>query len=371
MPILILAPSGRALAQAAERAGAEVMLADFFGDMDARALAPWYPLPGTLEEGVAGSELLVWLRALRQPIDGIVYGAGFEGNPALLIELSRIAPLIGNSSQVVAAIKDPFAFAELLRDLRLPHPEVCAVPRPDIHWLRKRRGGSGGSHIERVATSSIAVDAAHYIQVVAPGSPVSALFVANGREAHVIGFSVQWVAATPVQPFRYGGCAGPVRLAPKLEDEIARACHAIVATTGLVGINSLDMLIEGEGFTILEVNPRPGATLDLFDALGGASLWQCHVDGVHGQLPAQGVLETASARAAMVLYADQPRYVPPALEWDTGFADIPAPDSRIAAGRPICTVIAIATTPGAARALAERRAAALLDKLPVVLQQST
>jgi predicted ATP-grasp superfamily ATP-dependent carboligase len=370
MAILILALSGRALAQAAKRTGAEIMLADFFGDIDARALAPWYPLPGSLEAGIAGSELLAWLRGLRQPIDGIVYGAGFEGDPTLLIELSRIAPLIGNSSQVVAAIKDPIAFAELLRDLRLPHPEVCAVPRPDIHWLRKRRGGSGGSHIERVATSTIAVDAAHYIQAVAAGRPVSALFVANGREAQVIGLSVQWAAATPVQPFRYGGCAGPVRLAPKLEDEIARACHAIVATTGLVGLNSLDMLIEGDGFTILEVNPRPGATLDLFDALGSASLWQCHIDGVHGELPAQGFFETEGARAAMVLYADQPRYVPPALEWDKGFADIPERDSRIAAGRPICTVIASAANPGAARALAERRAAALLDRLPLVLQES-
>src|SRR5205807_2037509 len=123
-------------------------------------------------------------------------------------------------------------------------------------------------------------------------------------------------------------------------------------------------------FTILEVNPRPGATLDLFDALGGVSLWQCHIDGVRGQLPPRDVLETAGVRAAMVLYADQPRYVPPALEWDLGFADIPAPDSRIAAGRPICTVIAIATNPRAARALVERRGAALLDALPLALQES-
>src|SRR5260370_29625713 len=205
MAILILALSGRALAQAAKRARSEVVVADLFGDVDTRGLAQWHRLPGNLENGMAARELFVWLRALRQPIDGIVYGAGFEGDPTLLIELWRIARLIGNSSQVVAAIKDPFAFAELLRDLRLPHPEVCAVPRPDIHWLRKRRGGSGGSHIERVATSSIAVDAAHYIQAFAPGRPVSALFVANRREAHVIGFSVPWAAAIPVQPVPCGG----------------------------------------------------------------------------------------------------------------------------------------------------------------------
>ena len=265
MPILILALSGRALAQAAKRAGADVMVSDFFGDMETRSLGHWHRLPGDLEDGIKSRELLDWVRASNQPIEGIVYGAGFEATPAVLGELAQIAPLIGNAPQIVAAVKDPFGFAELLRRLDLPHPEVAAAPRSGTGWLRKLRGGSGGTHIERATAASSAANDNHYFQAEAIGNPVSALFAANGRAARMLGLSAQWAAPTPAQPFRYGGCAGPLRLAPKLADFIERACHAITAATGLVGLNSLDVLATDDAFTILEINPRPGATLDVFD----------------------------------------------------------------------------------------------------------
>jgi predicted ATP-grasp superfamily ATP-dependent carboligase len=370
MPILILALSGRALAQAARRAGADVIVVDLFGDVDTRALAPWYRLPGSLEEGIDGAELLALVRALGERIDGIVYGAGFETDPMLLGELARVAPLIGNTREVVAAVKDPFWFAELLRRLDLPHPEVAASPRPGIRWLRKRRGGSGGTHIERATAVSVAADGDHYSQAVAPGDPVSALFAANGRAARVIGLSAQWAVPTATRPFRYGGCAGPVHLAPKLRTEIERACRAIAAATGLVGLNSLDMLVTGDAFTILEVNPRPGATLDVFDRPSGPSHWACHVNAVRGELPAPAAACAAGARAAMVVYADQARHVPAAFIWESGIADIPTPESCIPAGAPICTVMAAASDAGAARALTEERAATLLDRLPPLLQRS-
>jgi len=370
MPILILALSGRALAQAARRAGAEVIVADLFGDVDTRALAPWYRLPGNLEEGIDGAELRALVRTLSEQVDGIVYGAGFEADPTLLGELGRIAPLIGNPREIVAAVKDPFGFAALLRRLSLPHPEVGASPRPGTRWLRKLRGGSGGTHIERETATMVAADGEHYFQAVAPGNAVSALFAANGRAARVIGFSEQWAAPTSTRPFRYGGCAGPVHLAPKLAAEIERACRAIAATTGLVGLNSLDMLVTGDAFTILEVNPRPGATLDVFDRPSGRSLWECHATAARGELPAPAATCAAGARAAIVVYADQARHVPATFIWESGIADIPTPESRLSPGAPVCTVMAAGPDAGAARALAEERAAALLDRLPPLLQQS-
>jgi len=370
MPILILALSGRALTQAARRAGTDVIVVDLFGDVDTRSLAPWYRLPGNLEEGIDGAELLALARALSERVDGIVYGAGFEADPALLGELARLAPLIGNPREIVAAIKDPFWFAELLRRLSLPQPEVAALPQPGTRWLRKLRGGSGGTHIERATATMVAADGEHYFQAVAPGDPVSAIFAANGRAARVIGLSAQWAVPTATRPFRYGGCAGPVHLAPKLRTEIERACHAIAAATGLVGLNSLDMLVTVDAFTILEVNPRPGATLDVFDRPSGPSLWACHVNAVRGELPALPAASTSGARATMVVYADQPRYVPAAFIWDNGIADIPTPESCIPAGAPVCTVMAAASDAGAARALAEERAATLLDRLPPLLQRS-
>jgi predicted ATP-grasp superfamily ATP-dependent carboligase len=370
MVTLVLAISGRALVQAARRAGAEVIVADFFGDMDTRAQAPWHRLPGSLEDGIDGDSLLAWVRSLDERFTGIVYGAGFESNPTLLAKLARIAPLIGNPAGMVAAIKDPFAFAAMLRGLGLPHPKVATSPQPDIDWLRKRRGGSGGTHIEAATARSAPADAAHYFQARAPGEPVSALFVANSRSSRVLGFSAQWVAPALAGPFRFGGCSGPLRLAPGLAREIEDACQAITTATGLVGLNSLDMLVLDEAFTILEINPRPGATLDLFDDLGGPTLWECHVEAVRGELPARIVSCHQRARAAAIVYADRARDIPLSFDWGTGIADIPEPGSHIAAGMPICTVIADGPDPAAARAGAEDRAAALLDRLPPALRQS-
>ncbi len=370
MTTLIVALSGRALAQAAQRADADVIVADLFGDADTRSIAPWDRLPGTLEDGIDGAALLGWTSGLSEPIDGIVYGAGFEVNPDLLRTLARFASLIGNSPEVVAAIKDPLGFAELLRRLDLPHPEVAALPRPGTQWLRKRRGGSGGTHIEAAAGRSAPAGDAYYFQAMATGTPLSALFVANGRASRVIGLSAQWTAPTAARPYRYGGCAGPVHLAPRLAAEIESACGAITAATGLVGLNSLDMLVAGDAFTILEINPRPGATLDLFDDPRGPSLWDLHVSATRGELPVQALGDTSGARAAMVVYADQARYVPAAVTWESGIADIPLPESRISAGMPVCTVIATGPDAAAARGLAERRAAVLLSRLPPLLQQS-
>jgi predicted ATP-grasp superfamily ATP-dependent carboligase len=370
MAILILALSGRALAQAARRAGADVIVADLFGDVDTRALAPWHPLSGSLDRGIDGDELLALACTLGERVEGIVYGAGFEADPTLLGELARIAPLIGNPAEVVATVKDPFSFADLLRRLGLPHPEVAAAPRPGASWLRKRRGGSGGTHIERTTAAMVAADGDRYFQAVAPGEPLSALFAANGRAACVIGLSAQWAAPTPTRPFRYGGCAGPVPVAQKLAAEIERACRAIAAATGLVGLNSLDMLVTGDAFTILEVNPRPGATLDVFDDLSGPSLWECHIKAARGELPTLAAASAACARAARVVYADQACHVPAGFIWDSGVADIPAPEGRISPGAPICTVMAEGPDAGAARALAEERAPMLLARLPPLLQRS-
>jgi len=363
--ILILALCGRPLAQAARRAGADVIVADLFGDVDTRSLAPWYRLPGDLGRGIQGDALLEWMRTLDERLDGIVYGTGFETDPQLLGKLTQIAPVLGNTAETVAAVKDPHRFAALLQDLALSHPEIARSPRPGQQWLRKRRGGSGGTHID-VASPASPIDAAHYFQALMPGRPISALFVGNGTGARVLGMSVQWPAPAVMQPFRYGGCAGPVRLGPDLAVAIERACSAITAAAGLVGLNSLDMLLDGDRFTILEVNPRPGATLDLFDNREGPSLWEYNLLGVQGELPPPAATVTPRARAALVVYADLPRYVPASFEWGVGIADVPSPNSRISAGMPVCTVQVAGADAEAARAGAEQRATALLRQLPLL-----
>ncbi len=360
--MLIAALSGRALAAAARRAGERVVVLDLFADEDtARYAERCLKLPSA-GAGVDRDALLAAVEALAPAAQGLVYGAGFEHDPALLTALAARVPLLGNAPETVAAVKDPFRLADHLARLGLPHPETRreVPPHRDGSWLCKAAGGAGGSHVT-VATDPAAPPGSYFQRRVA-GRPLSALFAANGRAARVLGFSEQWVAAAAAAPFRYGGCAGPVALAQTLADAVAEACGALAATTGLVGLNSLDLLVEEERFHVIEINPRPGATLDLFDGRGRLPLWRIHLDAVGGRLPPPTAMP-AMVRAAAILYAPGVLAIPPDMAWPRWTADRGAPGGRVPTDAPVCTVHAAAASVAAARRRLARRADRLLARL--------
>jgi uncharacterized protein len=360
-PALIAALSGRALAAAASRAGERAVVLDLFADRDTARHAQACVAVPRGPHGFARDTIVAAVARLAGEVRGLVYGAGFEHDPALLGELAGLVPLLGNSPETVAAAKDPLAFAALLARLGLPHPPTTRAPPGDDGWLCKMIGGSGGRHI---APAGAAAGPNAYFQRRVAGRAVSAAFLADGRSAHVLGFTEQWTAGDAASPFRYGGCAGPVRLSPVLGAAIDAACRAIAAALGLVGLNSLDLLVDGERFHVIEVNPRPGATLDIFDGRGGAFLWRLHLDAVAGRLPPTTSHDApAEARAAAVIYASDRVVIPAAMTWPAWTADRGTAGTIIDRGEPVCTVRARAATATAARARAERRGTRLLAQL--------
>jgi predicted ATP-grasp superfamily ATP-dependent carboligase len=138
---------------------------------------------------------------------------------------------------------------------------------------------------------------------------------------------------------------------------------------GLVGLNSLDMLEDGDELTILEINPRPGATLDVFDE-GPLWLWDLHCRSVRGELPPAIGTDARPLRAATILYADRARQVPATPTWEPWIADIPAPGSRIAAGDPICTVLSTGPDIARARDQGRLRCDEVLRQLPEFLPET-
>ena len=360
-PVLIAALSGRALAAAAARAGERVIVFDLFADRDTARCAESC---SQLLCGPVGFERRAFLAAVERvagAVRGFVYGAGFEHDPDLLGEIARRMPLIGNRPEVVAAVKDPLGFAVFLARLGLPHPATSREAPLGAGWLRKMVGGSGGSHIAPAAGAAAAPET--YFQRHVAGRAISASFLADGISAHVLGFTEQWTSGDAAAPFRYGGCAGPVALSPQLANAIEAACDAVAAAIGLVGLNSLDLLVEQDRFHVLEVNPRPGATLDIFDGLGGLSLWRLHVDAVAGRLPSARRAEPAKARAAAIVYAPQAVVIPEAMAWPTWTADRGMPGTVIGRSEPVCTVRASAATAAAARAEVARLSASFLAQL--------
>jgi predicted ATP-grasp superfamily ATP-dependent carboligase len=363
--ILIAAPSGRALASAARRAGYRPLVADFFDDEDTRALAEANRLvAGDLECGFKSEALIASLEALaeaRMPA-GIVYGAGFEDRAGLLEDLALRWKVFGNRPEVVRNVKDPVALAALCATLNIKHPEISVtMPQVDAKdWLVKSVGGAGGSHVAPAETWRPA-DEKVYFQRLAPGDPVSILFLADGAKAHVLGASRQWPMPAPDEPFRFGGSLRPADLSSKLNERLTELAKAMARACGLRGLNSIDLLLDGDAFTLIEINPRPGATLDIFEDRDGL-LFQAHLDGCLGRLP-ERPLRFDGAAAAGIAYARRPIASMPALDWPDWTSDRQKPQTALRSHDPLCTVRARAAKPSRARVLMDERTAFILDKI--------
>ncbi len=358
--VLIAALSGRALAACARRAGYRPLVADLFGDLDTLDLAEASErVPGTLARGFAKDALLASLNRLAtgRRVIGVVAGTGFEDRPGLLRSLAARYGLVGNFPEVVAAIKDPFRFAETCARADVPYPDIRYDPPPGAGWLRKRAGGSGGVHVAAPTRRAVARRGWYYQRRVA-GEPVSAAFLAAGGRCRVLGFSRQWADPAPSQPFRYGGASRPAPLSADRAADIGDAVARLVAHTGLRGLNSADFLVRDDGFHLLEVNPRPGATLDILADAEGA-LFRWHLDACNGVLP-QTAPVFSGAAAAAVVYASAGITPPASFPWPAWTADRQAPGSAVASGAPLCTVLADAADADAAERLVRDRAAAIL-----------
>lgn len=360
MPWLVAAISGRMLAASAARGGHAVVVLDCFADRDTRAVALAARAVAAAGAPRLGRRTL--LRAARElaPLHasaGLVAGSGFEARPALLARLAEGRHLAGNPPEVVAAVKDPDRFFPLLDQLGIPHPEVRrAAPTDPGGWLRKRVGGAGGVHVQPATVHATRRDA--YYQRRETGRTLSALFLANGLRACRIGCSEQWVAPQPGLPFLYGGAVGGLVLSPAVLRALDGILDALAAATGVVGLNGLDFLLQEERLSVLELNPRPTATLELYDPDWATGLFDQHLRACAGELPA-AVPPPAAARASMLLTAMGEWSPGPAFTFPPWCRDLPMPGTRFRAGDPVCTVFAEGGTPPEATATARQRQAAL------------
>ena len=241
--VLIAAASARALAASARRAGYAPLAVDFFADDDTREVAESCV---RLEDGVArGFQLHSLMAACERlaegrTLAGVVYGSGFEDRPALIEAMAKRWRLIGNPASIVSRLKDPLIFADLCREVAVPHPETrLERPADPWRWLARRRGGSGGGHI-RSAEAEPAADAETYFQRRVDGRPVSALVLADGARCAILGFSEQW--AQEGRCFRFAGAAQPAAIPVSVEQALAAAVGQFCARTPLVGLNSFDFL---------------------------------------------------------------------------------------------------------------------------------
>ena len=354
------------LADLAVRDGRRVVAFDLFGDLDLRRSASRVVTPSDL--GGGGLRALVGA-AVTEPASGVVYGASLENHPSLVARVAERHALLGNGPETLRAVRNPARLGAALRDAGLPYPRtLLTAPRErSPGWLRKPLRGGGGTRVREWRGGSLPAGA--FVQERIDGLACSAAAVGDGVGSVVIGLTEQLVGqrAFGVRGYRWCGNLVPPRLPAGERDALlgqARAiCSCLAGAFALRGLFGVDFIWDGERAWTLEVNPRPTASLEAIEAAYRVDAFDAHLRGCAGELP-RTVPEYRSAAGKAVLFATEPVTIGDSERWlERGVRDIPHPGERIAAGRPICTVVTYAATPQDALAGLEEQAARLRAEL--------
>lgn len=335
---LIVSGAARALAQSCVDAGMRCDVIDPWGDADLQAIATRYrhcPLDGAN----FGDELLAHVKAMAAGVqwDGIVTGSGFEGHAGLLDRLNEVAPVIGNDASTVERCKSPDTFALAVSRAGLRVAEVRARGELPAGWLVKPLGGCGGLGVRRARTGET-VPLGCYGQRHVAGRSASVLFLADGQSARVVGVNLQHPGSV-AGPFAWCEAIGDLSVDARQEEQLLTGIDALVADLGLRGLNGIDFVFDEAGDpVVVEINPRPTATMMLYADRVDGGLFAAHLEACAGRLVPVARRAAQTVRGLRVVYARLARTVAPAVRWPAWASDLPQSGTVVPAGAPLCTV---------------------------------
>lgn len=351
---------------AASRAGYSVTAIDAFADKQTLELADTALVVECDSLGFKPEALLAALNKLDANLhSGFVYGSGFEAQPELLAEVSAIIPVLGNAAATVQAIKTPAVFFASLQRCGIRFPPVFDAPSSDENstvYLEKFSGGCGGTHIKQLRQNNVVADSRCYYQQYMAGRSVSLLFIAQDGGIEAVGFNEQWLAPSKVMPFRYGGAVSNIVLSRSVQQQLLDAAQKLTLAFGLVGLNSLDAIVQDELVYVLEVNPRLSATVGLYedDNLLHRHVQACLSSTSSGLVSADAIVVAESvspkpSQAHAIVYAPLDLCIKRGWDWPDWVVDTSSDAVQLLAGEPVCTVLASADNPDEAKRLAQIR----------------
>jgi predicted ATP-grasp superfamily ATP-dependent carboligase len=275
-------------------------------------------------------------------------------------------------------VRDPAELGACLLAAGLAYPRTFgaadALPPAGRsgRWLRKPVRGGGGRGVREWQGEALGADVV--VQERIEGLPCSTAAVADGRSAVVLGVSEQLIGRPSLgaRGFAWCGNVVPPRLGAAQRDELEVAareiCTHLALAFGLRGLFGVDLVWDGERAWVVEVNPRPTASLECIAAAHGVAVLAAHLAGCAGRLPriaGDGSLPSPRRAAGKaILFAAEDVRVADTRGWpERGIRDVPHPGEYIAAHRPICTLVSVQRSPDAVLADLEARAAALRAEL--------
>ncbi|MDX2037105.1 MAG: ATP-grasp domain-containing protein [Isosphaeraceae bacterium] len=346
--VAIVAASGRMLAASALRAGFSPWIIDAFADADTRALGPTVRVD--LDD--FGSQALDRLREL--PDMPWIYGGGVENDPDFVEIASAERPLLGISAPTLRAVRDFDRVRQALEGESIALPERLEN-RPstgDARLLVKPRRSAGGVGIRELAQGDPWPEGDVVVERFVEGKPIGGLYLASDRGVELLGITrpTAWLERS-ISPFLYRGTVGPIATLPEVSAAVERAGRVIAGRFGLRGLFGIDFIVDDSGrTTLLEVNPRPTASLEVIELALGRSLLAEHaaIFGVHSGATPRPASRAWGRVEKVVIYAESELLVP--ADWSPPspaddpwspceLVDVPTPGTRIPSGSPVFTML--------------------------------
>ena len=225
--------------------------------------------------------------ALAQSGNLAAYSGGFENQFDVIADLEQKFELLGNRSDALRRVRDPFLLQEIVNKAGLKMPEILSpgtTPDPKLEWLRKAVKSGAGARI-KPWKKVVPNDPNYIIQQKIDGPPQSVSFVANGKEARIFAYTEQIIGdkAFGASGYHYVGNLLLPQLDQWLIEKLSRLANDLTRAFGLVGLNGIDFILhEGEPY-ILEVNPRYSASMEIYEDARGKSIFDWHIAGSRGE----------------------------------------------------------------------------------------
>ncbi len=372
----IIGFNARPIACSAKKAGASVIVSDYWGDDDLSTCCDdWIailtstpgarqrqPLDVPLYEGLV--ENLFHLIKKRE-LDYVIVGSGFDDHVDALAPLHKEGLIIGCSPNQMRRARNFTSLAKIAHshDIQTPRRMIAETPDEMIRnsgefnfpYLVRPTHSGGGSGIRFARKPRDVLKAfgependeyvPRVVQEYVRGVDISCSVLAAENLALTLSVQGQLIGIPTAGRncgFAYCGNYYPSGLASDIVSRISEISETISKELKLSGSIGLDFVVdESNQIWLMEVNPRIQGTLELMEAAGNLSVTSFHVLASQGVLPEK--IPDIGPGVKMIVYSRSDGVVPDLAQYPNTVDRSPL-GIIVNMGDPICTVIEIGTS---------------------------
>lgn len=276
-PVVVIAESGGAIARSARRAGYEPFVIDTLGTSgDPGATCPAARFPFGVQDLIGQAPGGV----------PVLLGSPMENHPDLVETLTRDRPLIGAPVAAIRKVRHPYALSSLppFKGLKLCKTRTrasftrrlarLAFGTMGKKFLLKPRFESGGRGIDWWSPTA-RIDDAHYLQQFIKGTPMSAVFHADGWSCRFLGLTEMAVGESGMGASAFAWCrsVGPIKPSKKAKAALEHLGVVLTQRHDLRGAFGVDLVMDWRGnLWPVEVNPRYTESMAVLERATGRSV---------------------------------------------------------------------------------------------------